>query len=177
MVTGDYAFSHLFISHTPKTYYFCHKINNKIFLNIGKYIPSNRNNCSVSLWRKWRHFKFLLSGCEIMCKTHITCGTWSWRNQPGIYYGSIAVRDSLVIREMGMKLAFQGWQYLMRYWVCELCWAGSYLSPVSAGPGPCQKFGGWWGSSHLCHGISPDSWEVGAILSCIMPCLMGPAPS
>lgn len=39
-----------------------------------------------------------------MHKIHITFGTIRWRNQPGSYYEPIAVRDSLVICEMGIKL-------------------------------------------------------------------------
>lgn len=63
-----------------------------------------------------------------MYKIHITFETRRWRNQPGSYYESIAVRDSLVICEMGIKLTFQRCGDQMRHWVCDLCWSGSYLS-------------------------------------------------
>lgn len=44
----------------------------------------------------------------MISKTHITSGTQSWKNQLGNYYISIVVRDSLIICELGINLAFQG---------------------------------------------------------------------
>ena len=76
------------------------------------------------------------------CVKHIISGIWSWKNQLGSYYRFTAVENSLVICELGIKLAFQGYgKDQMIHWLCKLSGLAPMLSPALARPELHQMFG------------------------------------
>ena len=86
----------------------------------------------------------------MISKTHITSGTQSWKNQHGNCYRSIVVRDSPVISELGLELAFQGCgEDPMRPSVCELCWAGSCPLSCTSRTRTPSNGRGMWEVSHV----------------------------
>lgn len=130
------------------------------------------------IWRQWRHLQFLLLEHKMVDKTHITPGTWSWRNQPGSYYRFIAVRDSLVWN--GAKTYLPGLWSRSDVTLESVTYVrlAPALSPALIVPSQTVGEGVecCWGRSHLCLKIGTGSWEIGATFPWVMPHLLGIVP-